>query len=71
MSLSDKQKQVKQLKKRLSEGKDINVSEEFDGLVDYLSEHGYKIKKQRFPPTTEESTFLSFLRSRYPELPLK
>lgn len=56
MSLSDKKQQVKKLQDKLKQGKDIDVTEEFDQLVDYLQDHGYEIVKRDYPKTTEEKT---------------
>lgn len=41
--ISKKEKQVRQLQKKISKDEDIDVTEEFDELVDYLQTHGYNI----------------------------
>lgn len=54
MSLSDRQKQVQKLQEKIEQGEDIDVTEEFDKLVDYLQNHGYEIVKRDYPKTSEE-----------------
>ena len=43
MSISEKKKQVKRLQEKISESGDIDLTGEFDKLVDYLQNHGYNI----------------------------
>jgi DNA-directed RNA polymerase subunit F len=54
MSINDRKIQINKLQDLVSDGKDINVAEEFDELVDYLQDHGYDIVKRDYPETTEE-----------------
>ena len=55
MSISEKKKQVKRLQEKISESGDIDLTGEFDKLVDYLQNHGYKIVKKKYPQIDEDT----------------
>ena len=52
--ISKREKQVRQLQKKISKDEDIDVTEEFDELVDYLQNHGYRIVKKKYPQIDAE-----------------
>lgn len=54
MSLSDRKKQIEKIQKKIANGSEIDLTDNFDKLVDYLKEHGYDIVKKDYPETTEE-----------------
>ena len=54
MSLSDRKKQIKQIQKKLKKGSDIDPAEDFDDLVDYLQDCGFKIVKKEYPQIDAE-----------------
>lgn len=55
MSISEKKKQVKRLQEKISESGDIDLTGEFDELVDYLQTHGYDIVKKEYPQIDEDT----------------
>ena len=55
MSLSDRKKQIKQIQKKLKKGSDIDPAEDFDDLVDYLQDCGFKIVKKKYPQIDEDT----------------
>jgi len=55
MSISEKKKQVKRLQEKISENEDIDLTGEFDELVDYLQTHGYSIVKKKYPEIDEDT----------------